>query len=123
MTFFNRRTTLLLGRFIVLMLLFAQSLYAAQPCQMPAHDPAMAFTDMAGMDCDNMGTPNACLQQCTADDQSTGQPQVAVAVMPVLPALTVPLSIDPAAALPESVIVLAHSPDPPHAIRFCSFQL
>jgi hypothetical protein len=123
MTFTNRRNTLLLSRFVILMLLFAQSLYAAQPCQMPAHEPAMAFTDMADMDCGNMVTPNACLQHCTADDQSTGQAPVAVADVPVLPVLTVPIAIDPAAALPGSVILLAHSPDPPCAIRFCSFQL
>lgn len=123
MTFASCRTRLLLSRIIILMLLFAQSLYAAQPCKMLVHEPAMAFSDMQDRGCHEKGALNACLQQCTADNQSTSQVQVAVAGMPPLPVLTVPAARDSSARLPDAVIVLARSPDPPPSIRFCSFQL
>lgn len=121
--FANRRTKLLLNRCMLVMLLFAQSLYAAQPCEMPVHEPEMAFNDMAGMDCEKMGSPNTCLQHCTAGDQTSGQAQVAVAEMPALVVLIVPVAIDCAATLPDAATSVSHSPDPPPSIRFCSFQL
>ena len=66
---------------------------------------------------------NACLQQCTADNQSTSEVQLAVAEMAALPVLRIPPALDSSARLPDVVIVLARSPDPPPSIRFCSFQL
>jgi hypothetical protein len=128
MTFANRRIRLLVSRVSILMLLFAQSLYAAQPCQMPVHEPAMAFSDMQNSDMQSMGCHangniNACLQQCTADDQSTAQVQIAVAVAPAAAVLTLPVVLDARDKLPDTVIVLARSPDPPPSIRFCSFQI
>lgn len=123
MTFTSRCTRLLLSKVIILMLLFAQSLYAAQPCEMAIHEPAMAFSDMQDMGCHQKGSVNACLQQCTADNQSTSQLQVAVAEMPALPALTVSTVLDSGARFLDAVIVLARPPDPPASIRFCSFQL
>lgn len=108
---------------MILMLLFAQSLFAALPCQMPAQNPAMAFTDMAGMDCAEKANPNACLQQCMADDQSTVQVQIAIAAVPAPAALTLPAVLDSGVAIPGIVIVVSRSPDPPPSIRFCSFQL
>jgi hypothetical protein len=96
----------------------------SQACASPAATPAMAFNeDMAGMECDPNGNPNACLQQCIGADQSTNHVQVAVAAMPLLDALTLPVAdrqiICPAFPIIHSV----HSPDPPPAIRFCSLQL
>ena len=123
MSFANCRTRLLLSRVILLMLLFAQSLYAAQPCRMPIHEPAIAFNDMQDMGCHQKGSFNTCLQQCTADSQSTSQVQVAIVGMPTVPVLTVPVTLDSGARLPDVVIVLARSPDPPPSIRFCSLQL
>ena len=123
MLFLNRRKTRSLSGLILLMLLFAQSLLAAAPCQVPEQKPAMAFTDMADMDCAMKFNPNACLQQYVAADQSSSQVQVAVAATPAPAALTVTIvdceAIPPAFQVVHSV----HSPDPPPSIRFCSFQL
>jgi hypothetical protein len=123
MSFFNRRTMRSLGRFIILMLLFGQSLSAALPCQMPDQTAAMAFEDMAGMDCAQKVNPNACLQQYVGADQSTNHVQAGIADMSRLAVLTVQLA-DIGAALPVfRAARLAHSPDPPPSIRFCSFQI
>jgi hypothetical protein len=105
------------------MILFAQSLFAALPCEMQEPKPVMAFDDMAGMDCAQKDNPNACLQQCTVADQSTNHVQVAVAPLQLGAALTVAIAdgqpIPPTFSLVHSV----HAPDPPPAIRFCSLQL
>ena len=123
MSFLNRRKTRSLTGLIILMLLFAQSLFAALPCQMPDEKPAMAFSDMAGMDCAEKGNPNACLQQCTVADQNTTHVQVAVAAMPLLAALTIPVADREANPPAFPVVHSVHSPDPPPSIRFCSLQL
>ncbi len=123
MSFLHRRTMRSLARFIVLMLLFGQSLSAALPCQMPDQKPAMAFSDMSGMDCAQKANPNACLQQYVSADQSLNHVQVAFADMSQVAALTVPFALDRAVASPPPPVSLAHSPDPPPSIRFCSLQL
>ncbi len=123
MSFLHRRATRSLGRFIVLMLLFGQSLAAVLPCQMPEQKPAMAFSDMAGMDCAGKGNPNACLQQCIGADQSTNHVQVGFAGIPQVAILTVPVAVSRVIAPALPADYLAHSPDPPSSIRFCSFQL
>lgn len=123
MSFINRRKTRSLTGLVILMLLFAQSLFAALPCQMPDQKPAMAFDDMAGMDCAQKDNPNACLQQCTVADQSTNHVQVAVAPLPLDAALTV--AIADCQSIPQKfpLVHSVHSPDPPASIRFCSLQL
>jgi hypothetical protein len=84
----------------------------------------MAFDeDMAGMDCAQEGNPNACLQQCTANDQSTGQNQIFVAEIPQAGVLVVITLVDFTVRLSKSVINLGHPPGPPPSIRFCSFQI
>jgi hypothetical protein len=123
MSFLNRRAMRSLARLIVLMLLFGQSLSAALPCQMPEHKPAMALDDMAGMDCAQKGNPNSCLQQCTGADQSSNHVQVAFADLSQVAVLTVPVAVDRAVASQPPPVCLAHSPDPPPSIRFCSLQL
>ncbi|MEO8004972.1 MAG: hypothetical protein ABI771_08710 [Betaproteobacteria bacterium] len=123
MSFINRRTMRFAGRVIVLMLLFAQSLSAAQPCQMSEQKPAMAFGDMAGMDCAEKGNPNACLLQCIGTDQNTNHVPVGIADVRRITVLTVTIadSRDVPPAIP--VVRPAHSTDPPPTIRFCSFQI
>jgi hypothetical protein len=122
MTLANRRTTLLLSRCIILMLLFAQSLYAAQPCKLLVHEPARAVADMP--DCHKKPTTqNACLQQCTLGNQSSAQIEIVVAPMPALAVLSVPVTPDSGAGLAIPRATLARSPDPPSSIRFCSLQI
>jgi len=105
-------------------LLFAQAIGVAQACVEATQSPAMAFADANHQgDCDKTVNQNACLQQYTAGDQSTTQFQVAVAEMPKLAVLTVAAAFDPGARLIGEVFCLAHSPDPPPSIRFCSYQL
>jgi hypothetical protein len=123
MSFLSRRTTRSLTGFIILMLLFAQSLFAALPCQMPEQKPGMAFEDMEGMDCAQKVNPNACLQQYVGGDQSTNHVHPGIADMSGLAVLTVPLADRRAAQLVFRAVCLAHSPDPPPSIRFCSFQI
>ena len=106
------------------MLLFAQAVGIAQACNTSAASVAMAFSDdMADMDCAMKVNPNACLQQCTAGDQSTGHAQIAVAEMPRMMVITVVAELESTAPLAEFAVDLAHSSDPPPSIRFCSFQI
>jgi hypothetical protein len=105
-------------------MLFAQAIGIAQACVEVALSPTMAFAPTGhDGDCDKSVNRNACLQQCTAGDQSSAQVQVAVAAVPAIAVLTVPVEpvgvVRPAVALAS----LTHSPDPPPSIRFCSFQL
>ncbi len=83
---------------------------------------AFADTHQTG-DCDKTVNKNACLQQYTAGDQSSAQVQVAVAEIPAIAVLTVPVAPDRGACPAVTLASLAHSPDPPPSIRFCSFQL
>jgi hypothetical protein len=120
---FSRRYRGRIGWIVAAALLFAQAIGMANACVGAALSPTMAYGEIAGMDCAEKGNPNACLQQCMADDQNTAQVQVAVAVISAPAALTLPLAIDSDIAIPDIVLVLARSPDPPPSIRFCSFQL
>ena len=105
-------------------MLFAQAIGVGQACVEAEPSPAMAFTQAEhDGDCGKSGNQNACLQQCTAGDQSSAQVQVAVAAMPVIVALTVPVTPDAVVRSALTLVSLSHSPDPPPSIRFCSFQL
>ena len=120
----SRRTRKLTSRLVAAALLFAQAIGAAHACVGAAQTPSMAFAESHHeVGCAQTVNQNACLQQCTADNQSTSQVQVAVAEMPALPVLIVPEALDSSIRLPDAVIVLARSPDPPPSIRFCSFQI
>jgi hypothetical protein len=120
----SRRSSELTGWLVAAALLFAQATSAAHACAGAAHSPAMAFAgSQHESGCAETMNQNACLQQCTADDQSTAQVQLAIAETPVVAVLTVPVVLDSGARLPDAFIVLARSPDPPPSIRFCSFQL
>ena len=120
----TRRTRKLTGWLIAAALLFAQAVGAVHACVGAAQSPAMAFAESHHEGgCAQTVNQNACLQQCTADNQSTAQVQLAVAEMPALPVLSIPAALDSSARLPDAVIVLARAPDPPPSIRFCSFQL
>ena len=125
MSFSRRiRNRALTGWLVAAALLFAQAIGAAHACVGAARSAAMAFAGSHHESgCTQTVNQNACLQQCTADNQSTAQVQVAVAEMPALPVLSVPAAPDSGAGLPDAIIVLARSPDPPPSIRFCSFQL
>jgi hypothetical protein len=105
-------------------MLFAQAVGVAQACIEAAPSPVMAFaqTDHDG-NCGEMVNRNACLQHCTAGDQSSAQAQVEVAAMPAIAALTVPVAPDRVAYSVAAWVGLAHFLDPPSSIRFCSFQL
>ena len=105
-------------------LLFTHAVGMAHACVGTAHSPTMAFAQTSHEGgCHQKVNQNSCLQQCTADNQNVAQLHVAVAEMPALSGLTVPVADDSNAALPDAIVVLAHSPDPPPSIRFCSFQL
>ena len=105
-------------------MLFAQAIGLAQACSVAVHSPAMAFaqTQHHG-ECGKTVNRNACLQQCTAGDQSSAHAEVAVAPMQMTPVLTLAAAPDRGACLPVAAITRSQSPDPPAAIRFCSFQL
>src|SRR5882672_85495 len=111
-------------RSIAAVMFFAQAIGVAQACIEATQSPTMAFADTHQKgDCDKTVNKNACLQQYTAGDQSSPQVQVAVAAMPAIVVLTV--SVAPVHVVCPAVTLasLAHSPDPPPSIRFCSFQL
>ena len=105
-------------------MLFAQAIGFAQACIEATPSPIMAFaqTDHDGT-CGKMANRNACLQHCTAGDQSSAQTQVEVAAMPAIAVLTVPVAVDRVAYSLAAWACVAHFLDPPSSIRFCSFQL
>lgn len=114
-----RKALIRAARLLVGALLFAQGLAIAQTCVEEAR-PAMAFEES---DCHRPANPNDCLQQCTAGDQSSAYVQIVVAGLPGLAVLTVPGALDHGIRPAPTVLSLAHSPDPPPSIRFCSFQI
>ena len=124
MIFSGSRSRRAMCRFLTAGMLFAQAIGFAQACVEVAPSPSMAFaqSDHDG-DCGKAVNQNACLQQCTAGDQNSAQFQVAIAAMPAIAVLTVPVGTDRGACPAATLVYLAHSPDPPSSIRFCSFQL
>lgn len=119
-----RKSLIRAARLLVGALVFAQGLAIAQTCMEEAR-PVMAFEESAleESDCHRPANPNDCLQQCTAGDQSSAYVQVIVAGPPGLPVLTVPAASDRDIRPTPMILSLAHSPDPPPSIRFCSFQI
>jgi hypothetical protein len=105
-------------------MLFAQAIGVAQACSVAAHSPTMAFaqTQHEG-NCSKTVNQNACLQQCTAGDQSSAHAEVAVAPTPALAVLIVEVAPPRVACPALASTSLFHSTDPPSSIRFCSFQL
>lgn len=124
-TFGRTRMRLAVCQLLTAMMLFAQAIGLAQACAVATHSPAMAFarTHHHDGECGKTVNRNACLQQCTAGDQSSAHAEVAVAPMPMTPVLTLAATPDRGACLPVVVTTRPHSPDPPASIRFCSFQL
>jgi hypothetical protein len=111
-------------RLVAAVMFFAQAIGVAQACVEATQSPTMAFADPHHKDdCDKTVNKNACLQQYTAGDQSSAQVQVAVAAMPAIAVLTVPVAPVRVVCQAVRLVSLAHSPDPPPSIRFCSFQL
>ena len=124
MTFNSSRVRRAICRLLTAGMLFAQAIGFAQACVEVAPSPTMAFaqSDHDG-DCGKTVNQNACLQQCTAGDQNSAQFQVAIAAMPTIAVLTVPAVPDRGVCPAVTLVSLAHSPDPPPSIRFCSFQI
>ena len=124
MIFSGPRIRLAICRFLTAGMLLAQAIGFAQACVEVAPSPTMAFaqSDHDG-DCGKTANQNACLQQCTAGDQNSTQFQVAIAAMPAIAVLTVPVVPERGVCTAVTLVSLAHSPDPPPSIRFCSFQL
>lgn len=113
-----------LCRVLVGALLFAQVISAAHACAGAAHSPTMAFAqaDHEG-DCTETDNANACLQECTADDQSTAQVQAGVAARPMLAVLILPRKAPATVSPLVAAEVIHRSTDPPLSIRFCSLTL
>lgn len=125
-----RNTRVMLSSVIVVFLLLSQAIAIAQACTDLEATPAMAFSadEMAGQNCHgsvppNTSNPNACLQHCTAGDQTTAQAPAVIAGMPALAVLTVPMPAERAPVFAHLEACELLSPDPPPSIRFCSFQL
>ena len=103
---------------------FAHAVGTAQACIEATQTPTMAFANANHEgNCTDTVNQNACLQQYTAGDQSSPQVQVAVAMMPAVAVLTVPIAAERSRYLVATLWSLAHSRDPPPSIRFCSFQI
>ncbi len=118
------RTRRAICRLLAATMLFAQAIGAAQACIEATQSATMAFADANhGADCEKSVNKNACLQQYTASDQSSPKVEIAVAPMPALAVLSVPIAPHRNAHPAITLVSLAHSHDPPASIRFCSFQL
>jgi hypothetical protein len=102
----------------------AQAIGVAQACIEATQSATMAFADANHeANCDKSVNQNACLQQYTSGDQSSTKAEIAVAPMPALAVLSVPIAPHCSAHPAVTLVSLAHSHDPPASIRFCSFQL
>lgn len=125
----SRRTRAILASLMTGMLLFAQAVTFAQACTGLEAVPAKAFSgDMAGQGCHqpvpaNTPNPNACLQHCTAGDQTTAQVPAVMPAMPGIALLTVPMAAETALVFARAEACELLSPGPPPSLRFCSFQL
>lgn len=124
MIFSGSRTRRAICRLLTAGMFFAQAIGIANACIEAAPSPTMAFTqtDHDG-DCGKNVNRNACLQQCTAGDQSSAHFQAAVATMPDMAVLTVPVAADRRTCPAVTLVSFPHSHDPPPSIRFCSFQI
>lgn len=125
-----RNTRVILSSVIVVFLLLSQAIAIAQACTDLEATPAMAFSadEMAGENCHesvppNTSNPNACLQHCTAGDQTTAQVPAVMPPMPGISVLVVPMVAESASVFARAEACELHSPDPPPSLRFCSFQL
>lgn len=117
-----------LARLMLVLVLFAQGIVAANACISPAASPeqayAMAQQDDEAMPCHEEESPNAnaCLAHCTQSDQiSVDQHHIPVAV-PV--SVIAWVSSQPPAQHIRPVISPEHlvlDTGPPIPIRFCSF--
>ena len=118
-----RRRSVAFGRVVLGVMMFAQLVNAGQACVMPP-SPVMAFAnaDHDG-DCAKRVNPNSCLQQSIATDQSFGQAELPVLVMPDVAVLTIPRTLVATTSYIIATAVPHRSTDPPPSIRFCSFQL
>lgn len=122
MTVIACRMKRLLANLMVGTLLFAQLSHAADVCFVSSDRPAMAFGSMEGGNCEGMVSPNACLEQCAAGDQTTQLQHASVGipldvVIALLPKFSGPLS----APWPAPGVLVAAAPPP--RLRFCTFLL
>lgn len=109
-------------------MLFAQAALIAQACATADATPAMAFADaIAEHGCDEGAAAkpnrNACLQHCTAGDQTTAQVPAVMPAMPGVAVLTVPMAAENAVVIARAEAWQILSPGPSSSLRFCSFQL
>ncbi len=124
MIFFRSRFRRAMCRLLTAGMFFAQAIGIAHACIEAAPSPTMAFTQSEhDGDCSKTVNQNACLQQCTAGDQSSAQAGNAVAPMPALAVLIVPVAPDRGGCPAATLASLAQAPDPPPSVRFCSYQL
>ncbi len=123
-TFFGSTLRRAICRSVLAALLFAQATGIAQACIEATQSPAMAFAETHEQgDCGKSINKNACLLQYTAGDQSSAQVEIAVAPMPVIAPLSVPVAPERVAYPAVIAASRAHCTGPPSSIRFCSFQL
>ena len=120
---FARSVRLTLCRVIVGALLLAHALNVAYACVASSATRAAAFSKTDDGGCDDRNTPNTCLQQCTANDQSASRAEIPALAAPDIAVLTVPREAPVAVSLAVAAAAPQCSTDPPRSIRFCSYQL
>lgn len=113
------------SRAVVVALLLAQTVFAAQPCGMLGMSPASEMPGQMGNDCE---TPAAsasklCAMKCTDSDKS-----ISYVPLVVPPPMTGTILILP--SLPDNALVAVAMrglvepiQDPPKTIRFCSLLI
>jgi len=118
-----RRLSVVLGRVLLGVMMFAQLVNAGEACVMPP-SPVMAFANADhDSDCAKRVNPNSCLQQSIATDQSVGHAELPVLGMPDVVVLILPHALIGTTSYIIATAVPQRSTDPPPSIRFCSFQL
>ena len=113
------------SRAVVVALLLAQTVFAAQPCGMLGMSPASEMPGQMGDDCETHATSvsKLCAIKCADRDKSTAYAPVAVP-----PPMTGVILILP--SLPDNALVAVAMrglvepiQDPPKIIRFCSLLI
>lgn len=112
----TRRLLPCLSRAVLALMLLTQFALAAQACTMAGSVPAMAFGEQP---CDS--NANACLADCTKENQSASHAELPVFVLPQLAVLTLPELPARKAEATRTDNSAVFSSDPPIPIRFCSF--
>ena len=120
-----RSHRLLVARFVLALMLFAQGVIAWSACDLPEHSPVRAVLASAEVaPCHESGFGGACLTYCLSDRQAVQKAGMDIPAMPSAPVLTLAVQ---SVSLPSLSVARVSDPvagtGPPRRILLQSFQV